>query len=187
MDIIRREITVYTPGKQYSGEVDVPNSSLRTTDLFNSASLFWKDPTEKHFSDVLLMYDVSLSIAGIVDFQKFSRVQIRQPQIIFFHDHFRSMGSVKEKIRADMLKKKAQEEKKYINLHTQVRGSSFFDIRGSFYGLFKSKTMQKYLPLNDIIMYEIIKQQDKWVRKRIKLPNNFIGINTSHIESCVFD
>lgn len=186
MEVIRRKIKVYTPGKQYTGEVDVPNSSLRTTDLFNSANLFWKDPTEKHFNDVLLMYDVTLSIAGILDFQQFSRVQVRQPNIIFFHDNFKTMGSMKEKKRADTLKKITREEKKNINLITQLRASSFFDISGSFYGLFKSKSIQKYIPLNDVTMYEIIKQQDKWAKKKIHLPSSFVAVNTNHIESCVF-
>ncbi len=183
----RRKITVFTPGKQYSGEVDVPNGSLRTTDLLNSTTLYWKDPTEKNFNDVLLMFNVTLSIDGIREFQKFDRVQIRQPNIIFFHDDLTDLGNAKEKKRADALKKKTQEEKKQIHLITQVRVNSFFDIKGSFYGLFKSKSIQKYIPLTDVVMYEIIRQQDKWVKKKIPLVNKFIGVNTSYIETCAFD
>ena len=184
MEAIRRKMTVFTPGKQYSGEVDIPNASLRTTDLLNSTNLYWKDPSEKNFNDVLLMFNVTLSIDGIREFQKFDRVQIRQPNIIFFHDDYANLGSDEEKKRAYALKKKNHEEKKIIHLITKIRVSSFFDIKGSFFGLFKSKSIQKYIPLTDVVMYEIIRQQDKWVKKKIQLANNFIGVNTSHIETC---
>ena len=70
---------------------------------------------------------------------------------------------------------------------TKVRVNSFFDIRGSFYGLFKSKSNQKYIPLSDVVMYEIIRQQDKWVKKKIQLANSFIGVNTGYIEATTFD
>ena len=187
MEVTRRKITVFTPGKQYSGEVDVPNASLRTTDLLNSTNLYWKDPTEKNFNDVLLMFNVTLSIDGIREFQKFQRVQIRQPNIIFFHDDLTEIGNAEEKKRADTLKEKTHEKKKFIHLITKVRVSSFFDIKGSFYGLFKSKSIQKYIPLCDVVMYEITRQQNKWVKKEIQLDNHFIGVNTNYIEACTFD
>jgi len=187
MEVMRRKISVFTPGKQYSGEIDIPNASLRTTDLFNSANLYWKDATEKTFNDALLLFNVTVSIEGIPEFQKIDRLQIRQPNIIFYHDDFIRMGSAEEKKRADLLKQKSQEEKKSIHLITKVRVNSFFDIRGTFYGLFKSKSIQKYIPLSDVVVYEIIRKQDKWVKKKIPLANNFIGVNTSYIETSAFD
>ncbi len=183
----RREIVVFTPGKQYSGEVDIPNGEFRTTDLLNSASLFWKDPSEKNFDDVLLMFNVIVSIEGIKEFQKFDRVQIRQPNIIFFYDHLTTLGNAEEKMRATALREKTLEEEKTIHLITKVRVNSFFEITGSFYGLFKSKSNQKYIPLSDVVIYEVIKQPDKWLKKQIQLANNFIGVSTNHIEACVFD
>jgi len=187
MEAIRRRITVFTPGKQYSGEVDVPNIGLRTTDLLNSTTLYWKDPAKKSFNDVLLMFNVILSIEGIQKLYTFNQVQIRQPNIIFFHDDYKELGSSGEKKRAETLKKKVHEEKKTIHLITKVRVSSFFDIKGSFYGLFKGKSVQKYIPLTDVAMFEIIRQREKWVKKKINLVNNFIGVNTDYIESCTFD
>jgi hypothetical protein len=62
---MRRKVTVFTPGKQYSGEVDIPNDVLRTTDLFNSANLYRKDSAEKSFNDSLLIFNVTLSITGV--------------------------------------------------------------------------------------------------------------------------
>ncbi len=187
MEAQRRQITVFTPGKQYSGEVDIPNADFRTTDLLNSTNLYWKDPTEKNFNDVLLMFNVTLSIEGIKEFQKFDRIQIRQPNIVLFYDSFKIMGSAEEKKRADTLKEKTQEEKKTIHLITKVRVNSFFEIKGSFYGLFKSKSIQKYIPLSDAVMHEIVKQPDKWMKKKIPLENDFIGVNTSYVEACVFE
>ena len=52
MEAQRREIIVFTPGKQYSGEVDIPSPDFRTTDLLNSANLYWKDPAEKNFKNL---------------------------------------------------------------------------------------------------------------------------------------
>ena len=94
MDPARRVITVFTPGKIYAGEIDVPNPLLRTTDLLNSANLYWKDSANKSFSDALLMYDVVLSIDGIDNYQTFENIQIRQPNIIFFHDDFAELASI---------------------------------------------------------------------------------------------
>jgi hypothetical protein len=186
MEELRRNITVFTPGKQYSGEVAIPNASLRTTDLLNSANLYWKDPAEKTFNDALLMFNVTISIDGIPEFQKFDRIQIRQPNIIFYYDDLAALGDAKEKKRADTLKKKSNEEEQFIHLVTKVRVNSFFDIRGTFYGLFKSKSTQKYIPLSDVVIYEIVRQQDKWVKRKIESANNFIGINTSYIEASAF-
>ena len=184
MESVRRKITVFTPGKQYSGEVDIPNASLRTTDLMNSTNLYWRDLSEKNFDDALLMFNVTLSIDGIREFQKFDRVQIRLPNIIFFHDDIISLGSEEEKKRAGALKKKTHEEKKEIHLITKFRVNSFFDIKGSFFGLFKSKSNQNYIPITDVVMYEITRQQDKWVKRKVQLSNNFIGVNNSYIETC---
>ncbi|MBU0665318.1 MAG: hypothetical protein KJ990_12350 [Proteobacteria bacterium] len=182
----RRTITVFTPGKRYSGEIDVPNPLLRTTDLLNSANLYWKDPASKSFSDGLLMYNAVLSIDGIDNYQTFKTIQIRQPNIIFFHDGFAELGNSEEKERAEKLKEKTHEEKKTIHLITKVRVNSFFDIQATFHGLFKNKSSQKYIPLSDVILHEIIRQQDKWVQKRVKMANNFIGVNSSYIESSTF-
>ncbi|MBW2660110.1 MAG: hypothetical protein JRC87_11065 [Deltaproteobacteria bacterium] len=182
-----RELKVFTPGKQYSGEIHVPSPNLRTTDIFNSANFFWKDPAEKSFNDALLMFNVNVSIDGIREFQQFDRLQIRQPNIIFFHDNLKDFGDSKEKKRADVLKQKTREEKRIIHLVTKVRVNSFFDIKGSFYGLFKSKSVQKYIPLNDVVLHEVVRTQDKWVKKKIQIPNNFLGISTAYIETCSFD
>lgn len=187
MEAMRRKITVFTPGKQYSGEIDIPNASLRTTDLMNSSNFYWKDPTEKNFDDVLLIYNVTISIDGISEFQKFDQAQIRLPNIIFYYDDHTSLGSENEKKRADTLIQKTHEEIKIVRLITKVRFNSFFDIKGSFYGLFKSKSNQKYIPLTDVVMYEIIRQHDKWVKKKVQLTNNFIGVNTSYIETYTSD
>ena len=183
MEVLRRKVTVFTPGKRYVGEVEVPNASLRTTDLLNSSTLFWHDPTHKTFNDALLMFNVTISIDGITEFQKFDQIQIRQPNIIFYNDDCSDMGSEIEKKRVDTLKKNSNEKDQRIHLITRVRVNSFFDIQGSFYGLFKSKAIHKYIPLSNAVVFEIVKQQDKWVKRRIELVNDFLGINTSYIEA----
>jgi hypothetical protein len=183
MEPARRELTVFTPGKIYTGEIDVPNPLLRTTDLLNSANLYWKDPAQKSFGDGLLMFNVVLSIDGIEKYQTFESIQIRLPNIIFFHDALAKIGNSEEKERAEKLTEKAHEEKKSIHLITKVRVNSFFDMKGTFHGLFKSKSNQNYIPISDVIMHEIIRQQDKWIKRKVTLANNFIGVNSNYIES----
>jgi len=184
---MRRKVTVFTPGKQYSGEVDIPNDVLRTTELFNSTNIYWKDPGGKGFNDSLLMYNVTLSITGVREFQKFNKLQVRQPDIICYNDDLTELSSTEEKTKAEALREKASEEQKNVFLITKMRGSSFFMIKGIFYGLFKSKSIKKYIPLSDVVLLEIIRQQDKWVKNKIPLANNFVGVNTNYIESCSFD
>lgn len=184
MNPARRVITLFTPGKIYSGEIDVPNPTLRTTDLLNSPNIYWRDPKLKNFSDGLLMYHANLSIDGVEKYRSFKTIQIRQPNIIFFHDGFIELSNTEEKVRAGRLTEKANEDKQTIQFITQTRMNSFFDIRGTFHGLFKSKSNQKYIPLSDAVLHEVIRQQDKWVMRKVKLANNFIGVNSSYIESC---
>lgn len=183
MDPARRAITLFTPGKIYRGEIDVPNPLLRTTDLMNNANLYWKDPANKCFSDALLMYDVILSIEGIEKYRTFESLQIRQPNIVFFHDGFAELGSSEERARMGKLNEKTGDEKKTIHLITKIRVNSFFEMQGTFHGLFKNKAHQKYIPISGVVMHEIIRQHDKWVKRRVNLVNNFIGVNSSYIES----
>jgi hypothetical protein len=187
MELEQRKITVFTPGKKYSGYIDISNDSLRTTDLLNSSVLFWRDPGEKCFENALMMHDVTISIDEIKEFKKLDKVQIRLAEVIFFYDDFKELGNEKEKIRASVLKEKTKEVTSVINIITKVRVNSFFDIRGNFHGLFKAKSQQRYVPLSNAMIEEIIRREGKWVKKSLVLPNNFIGVSTSYIESCVVD
>ena len=68
---MRRKLKILTTGKQYVGQVDMPQDNLRTTDLFNSTNLYWKNPAEKSFNDAILLYDATLSITGKENFQTY--------------------------------------------------------------------------------------------------------------------
>lgn len=58
MDIEQRKVAIVTSlGKRYSGMIDVPSAAFRTTDLFNSANVFWRNPNEKCYNNAILMYD----------------------------------------------------------------------------------------------------------------------------------
>jgi hypothetical protein len=182
----QRKIQIYTPGKQYAGLIDVPNETLRTTDLFNSANLFWKNPHEKSFPDAIQMYEVTVSLDGIAAYQKHEKLQIRIPEVIFFCDAFTSISNQGEKTRAEGLKEKTEEKVRPVTIITRTKMNSFYQISGTFYGLFKSKTMQKFLPLSGAAVAEVIRRENQWVKKNIALPHNFLGVGIRYIEAATF-
>ena len=60
MEADQRKVAIVTfLGKKYSGYVDVPNANFRTTDLLNSANIYWKNPNER--DNLRIWTGVSLS------------------------------------------------------------------------------------------------------------------------------
>jgi hypothetical protein len=78
---------------------------------------------------------------------------------------------------------KTQENVKLVTIITRQVLNSFYDISGKFYGLFKKKSNDKFIPLTEAQMVEIYKKQDKWFKREISLPHKFIGVSNLHIES----
>lgn len=184
MDAEQRKIAIVTTlGKKYSGMIDIPNAALRTTDLLNSANIFWKNPNERCYDNAILMYDVSLFIDDLSVYKKFEKIQIKLSEVFYFYDDFQTIGDAMEKIRASTMIKKTQEKVQTVNIISIVVANSFFDITGSFYGLFKKKSKDKFLPLTNASMVEIYRKQDKWFKKEVKLPHKFIGVSNRHIEA----
>jgi len=182
----QREITIGTSlGKKYSGWMDVPSATFRTTDLFNSANLFWKDPTEKCFENAILMYNARLMFSDTAIYRKFDKIQIKLSEVFYFYDRFRSMGDEMERKRASNLIEYTKEKKQTVNVITKVVANSFYDIEGTFFGLFKKKANDKFLPLTDVKIVEISKKQGKWFKNKIISPHKFIGLANNHIESAI--
>jgi hypothetical protein len=170
-------------GRTYSGMIDIPNENLRTTDLLNSANLFWRDPNEKCLNDAILLYDVKLLLDESAIYKKFDKVQIRIPEIIFFFDEFETLGNSIEKDRAHSIKEKTGEKSQVVNIITPIIANSFYDISGTFYGHFKKKTNDKFIPLINATVAEIHKTSGKWQKKGVTLPCKFLGISSGQIES----
>lgn len=184
MSVAQRKIGVVTTmGKTYSGMIDVPNEHLRTTDLLNSANLFWKDPNEKCLEEAILLYEAKLLLDGSAVYKKFAKIQIKIPEIIFFYDDFQSIGSAIEKNRAQLIKEKTGEKSQIVDIITPIIANSFYDVTGTFYGHFKKKTNDRFIPLIDATVIEIHKTNEKWQKKAISLPYKFLGISSKHIES----
>lgn len=182
----QRKVTMGTAlGKKYSGLIDVPSATFRTIDLLNSANLFWKDPNEKCFENAILMYDAHLTFGGTALYRKFDKIQIKLSKVFYFYDEFESMGDEIEKKRTSKLVELTQEKIQTVNIITKVVTNSFYDIEGKFFGLFKKKSNDKFLPLTDVKIVEISKKQDKWFKNEIILPYKFIGLANSHIESAI--
>ncbi len=182
----QRSITLHTPNKVYTGLIDVGNVSLRTIDIFNSASMFWADPAEKSFEDALLLYEAKIILSGDTKLGDFPKLQVKLSDIFFFHDSLSSAGDDKEKIRAAMLKAKTKEKSSIVKIITHTRGNVFFYIQGVFYGLFKSKSKQRYIPITQANVIAVIRAGEKWLQQKIVIENSFVGVSTEHIESCAF-
>ncbi len=186
MGINQRTVTIFTPNKTYSGKVDVPNESLRTIDLFNAANIYWKDPSEKTFEDALLLNDASIILEGNTRLCLLSKVQVRLADVLFFADTLGDSGNRLEKIRAATLKCRSGEDTSTVNIITHTRGDTFFCISGVFYGLFKSKSKQRYIPLTMPTVTAVIRGASGWQKRKIPVGGSFIGVSTRHIEACSF-
>ncbi|MBN1848339.1 MAG: hypothetical protein JW932_07115 [Deltaproteobacteria bacterium] len=184
--IEQRQVAIITSlGKKYSGMVDIPNPTLRTTDLFNSANIYWKNPNEKCFDNAVLMYDAKLMFDEASVFRKYDKIQIRLDEIFYFYDDLQSISDEKEKKRASTMMQISQEKLQRVNIISVLVGNSFYDISGDFYGLFKKKSNDRFLPLTNVSMIEISKREGKWFKKSITLPFKFICISNRHIESAL--
>jgi hypothetical protein len=187
MDAKQRKLAIVTSlGKKYSGMVDVPNENFRTTDLLNSANIFWKSPNLKCYDNAIFMSDARLFLDDTAVYKKFDSIQIRLPDIIYFYDDIEGIGDEMEKKRATTMVRQTKEDAQTVNIITKQIANSFYDITGTFFGLFKKKSNDNFIPLTQAKIVEIFKKQGKWVQKKIKLPHNFICVSNNHIESVTF-
>ncbi len=186
MNISQRKITFYTPYKIYSGFIDVANETLRTIDIFNSSNLYWKDPTERSFNDALLLNNATIMLEGNTKLGDFAKLQVKLSDVLFFHDSLENMGDSLEKKRAANLMLKTKEDTSQVHLLTHTRGGAFFYISGMFYGLFKSKSNHRFIPITQANVVEIIRSNDTWQKQTIPIEGGFVGISTQHIEACTF-
>lgn len=183
---VTRKISLYTPNKIYSGFMDIKAENIRTIDLLNSSNLYWKDPGEKSFADSIMLNQASITIEGNKVIGTFPSLQLRLSDIIFFTDLLEQSGDDTEKARANTLSQKSQESASMVRILTRMRGDSFYLITGIFLGLFKSKSQQRYLPVTQPQVNEIIRSGDQWSNKKIVINNNFIGLAVNQIEACTF-
>ncbi len=181
---VQREVILFTPNKRYTGKIDLKNHDIRTIDQLNSSTIYWKNPAEKSFNDAVLLHDVDISVHGVDKLTSFKKLQIRLSDIMFFTDRLEASGDTAEKMRAQTLSAKAKDERAKAKIITEMRGDSFFFIFGTFHGLFKNKTKQRYFPLTEVKIYEVIRTGEKWDRIEIDLGNHFIGLSSNHIEAC---
>lgn len=179
----RKVVVVTSLGKMYRGEVDIPNANFRTTDLFNSSSIFWQNPADKCFENAILFHDVQLLIGDAAIKVQFDKIQVKLSEVIYFYDDQEIISDEREKMRASSMVQKAQEKSQTVDIITKQVSNSFYHLTGVFFGLFKKKSNDKFIPLTDIKLIEIYKKGDKWFQRNIDVPYKFIGVSTSHIEA----
>jgi hypothetical protein len=184
MNVAQRKVAIIASlGKKYSGMVDIPNPNFRTTDLLNSASTFWRNPNEKCYDNAILMHNVILYADDSAAYRKFEKLQIKLSDIIYFYDDIENVGDELEKKRASRMVGQAREKAQLVNIITKEIAYSFYHITGTFYGLFRKKSKDKFIALTQARIAEILKKQDKWVKRSIPLPRGFIGISNDYIEA----
>ncbi len=180
---LQRKVNIITPlGKRYLGFIDIPNASLRTTDIFNSSNAYWKDQKEKYFDDGLLLHDAKVFLDDS-PYKEYDKLQIKLSRVIAFYDDFSSIGSEIERNRFATLKKKSGSQIHIIHLVTKVTGNSFYEINGQFSGLLKKTAHDRFISLTQVEITEVINKESKWFRKTISIPTNFLGISTYFIEA----
>lgn len=179
----RRVVVVTSLGKMYRGLVDIPNETYRTTDLFNSQSIFWKNPAEKCFDNAILFHDVELIIGGAAIRVKFDKIQVKLSEIIYFYDDLEKITDEKEKLRAGSMIQKTKEHSQSVDIITKQVANSFYHLTGSFFGLFKKKSNDKFIPLTEVKLIEIYQKEGKWFQRSVTLPHKFIGVSTNCIEA----
>ena len=181
----KRDVTLYTPSKIYSGQVDIKAENIRTLDLLNSANIYWRDPAEKSFGDALLLNGADIKLLCGTPLGGFGRLQMRLSEIIFFTDNLQSTGDIAEKRRDISLATKVREKTVSVRILTRMAGDTFYLITGSFAGLFKKKSQSRYLPITNAKVKAIVKKGEEW-KSRTIVNNQFIGLSTAHIEACSF-
>ena len=183
MDDQRKVVLVTSLGKKYIGNVDIPKSSLRTTDLFNSNSVYWKDPSDKCFENAIQLYDAQLVIDDSPVRVQSDKIQVRLSEIVYFYDDQQILTDDKEKMRASTMVQKTREHVQTVNIITTRVANSFYNLTGSFFGLFKKKSNDRFIPLTEVKILEIYTKEGKWFQREISLPYKFICVSTSHIEA----
>lgn len=179
----RRVVVVTSLGKMFKGLVDIPNESFRTTDLFNSSSIYWRDPSDKCFENAVLLRDAQMLISGSAICVKFDKIQLKLSEVIYFYDDQQAITDEKEKMRAATMVQKTKEEAQSVDIITGVVLNSFYHLTGTFFGLFKKKSNDKFIPLTDVKITEIYNKGGKWFQRQVELPYKFIGVSTRHIEA----
>ena len=164
--------------------LEVQNPSMRTLDLMNGSIIYWKNPADKTFNDALLLHNVTVEVLGGQVINRFDSLQLRVSDIIFFSDELIKSGDATEKKRAKMLSQKTQEKPSGLEIITRMRGDSFYVVKGFFYGLFKNKSQQRFIPLMASAIFEVTRTGGKWENTKLDIGNTFIGMSTVHIEAC---
>jgi len=187
MTVLQRKLSIVTSmGKKYTGMVDVPSESFRTTDLMNSSNVFWRNPNEKCYENAILLYDARLFIDETTVYKKYEKIQIKLSEVFYFYDEVEILGDEMEKKRAHTMTQSIQEKAQRAHIITKTVASSFYDINGMFFGMFRKKSKDNFVPLTEVSMGEIFKKDGKWTKKEFKFPHGFIGVSNRHIESITF-
>lgn len=179
----RTIVIVASMGKKYRGDIYLPHNNLRTTDLFNSSSVYWKYPEEKCLENAIQVHNVVMEVDSSTPCAKFDKIQIKLSEVIYFYDDQARITNENEKKRATSIINKSNESAQQVTIVTTEVSNSFYEINGTFCGWFKQKANDKFIPLTNASVAEIYKKGGKWYKGSVPLPHSFICVSTDHIEA----
>lgn len=74
MAVLQRELSIITSmGRRYSGKIDIPSETFRTTDLLNSSNVYWRNPDDKCYENALMMHEVRLYVDDSAIYKRFEK------------------------------------------------------------------------------------------------------------------
>jgi len=180
----RRVVIITSLGKRYEGDIDLPSQNFRTSDLFNSSSVYWKQPARKYLEDSIMMSNVTLTFNGQKEYKKFDLIQIRIPEMVVFFDNLEISGHSSEKMRAASLQNEVAGGIRKVHIITSRISNSFYTISGTIHGAARQKMNRIFVPVSNSVIAEVkLDEGSEYKERFIDLPNNFLGINTKFIEA----
>jgi hypothetical protein len=180
----RRIVIITSLGKRYEGNIDLPSLNFRTSDLLNSSTVYWKQPSRKYLENSIMLSNVNLSFNGNKEYRKFDLIQIRIPEIVVFFDSLGISGYHCEKMRAANLQLGSSDSARNVHIITSKISNSFYTVSGTIHGAARQKMNRLFVPVSDAVIAEVrLDESSDFKENPVDLPNSFLGINTRYIEA----
>ncbi len=182
----KRKICIIKQGKKYLGGISIPSDMYRTTDYFNRPGMTRQLDNQGTLDSYIQLYDVKVIIDDKIVLTKQDVINTRVTDIIFYWDEIDNLGTPVEQKRAKaMMENIGRPELNRVNVITPIYGSQFYEISGAYYGRFKRAVVKNFLSLTNATIDHFVKnpEANKWSKKPITLPYDFVALNMNFVDS----